>query len=80
MHFLENLRETVASLFLHFQRSYAEAAQMRRSEVREIFDSSTFSDWKKAREADQKMQAAMIQRLDVVIKALGQVGKAIAYR
>jgi len=77
---LENLRETVASLFLHFQRSYDEASRMRRSEVREIFDSSTFRDWKKGREAEQKIDLAVINRLDVVIKALGQVGKAIATR
>ncbi|MBI3229539.1 MAG: hypothetical protein HYZ45_04940 [Burkholderiales bacterium] len=77
---MENLRETVASLFLHFHRSYEEAAHMRRSEVREIFESSTFRDWKKAREAEQKIDVAVINRLDVVIKALGQVGKAIVSR
>ncbi len=53
---------------------------MRRSEVREIFDSSTFREWKKGREAEQKIDLAVINRLDVVIKALGQLGKAIATR
>lgn len=77
---MENLRETVATLFLHFQRSYDEATRMRRSEVREIFESSTFREWKKGREAEQKIDLAVINRLDVVIKALGQLGKALVSR
>lgn len=53
---------------------------MHRSDVREIFDSSTFRDWKKAREVEQKIDVAVVNRLDVVIKALGQLGKAIVHR
>jgi hypothetical protein len=53
---------------------------MRGSDIRSIFGSKAFSDWKKSQESRQKVDAAIIERLDNVTKALGNLGKALAAR
>lgn len=51
---------------------------MRSSDVRSIFQSKAFGEWKKGREAEQKVSLAVIERLDVVIKALGNLAKVMS--
>lgn len=43
-----------------------------------FLSSKTFDDWKKGREAEMKMQAAMIDRLNGVIRACNLVAKTVA--
>jgi hypothetical protein len=74
----EKHSEVLASLFLHFGVSYSDARAMRSSDVRSIFDSRAYSDWKKAQEARHKVDAAIIDRLDNVAKAIVNLGKVIA--
>lgn len=44
--------------------------RMPMSEAAAIFGSKSFADWKKLRENDSKLQLAIIDRLDGVIKTL----------
>jgi hypothetical protein len=73
----EKHSEVLASLFLNFGIDYEKALRMRRSDVQSIFESKAFSEWKKNREGSQKIDMAVIERLDVVIKAIGNLGKAL---
>ena len=43
-----------------------------------FFESKSFVDWKKAREAELKTQVAIVERLNSVIHACGIVAKTIA--
>ncbi len=70
----------LASLFLNFGIDYSKAQSMRRSDVQAIFESKAFSDWRKSQEANQKTQAAVIERLDLVIKSVSGLGKALSRR
>jgi phage tail tube protein FII len=51
---------------------------MRSSDVRSIFQSKAFGDWKKGRESEHKVALASIERLDVLIKAVGNLAKVMA--
>lgn len=68
----------LATLFLNFGIDYGKAQLMRRSDVQTIFESKAFGDWKKAQEARQKIDLAVVERLDVVIRAIGNLGKALS--
>lgn len=72
----EKHSEVLATLFLNFGIDYGKALLMRRSDVTSIFESKAFSDWKKSREAQQKIDAAVLERLDGVIRAIASLGKA----
>lgn len=77
----EKHSEVLASLFLHFGvKDYSVARAMRSSDVRSIFESRAYSDWKKSQEAGHKVDAAIIDRLDNVTKAINQLGKLLARR
>lgn len=51
---------------------------MQPSVIRKFFDGKAFGDWKKGREAELKTQAAIVNRLNDVIRACGVVAKTIA--
>lgn len=50
---------------------------MQPSDVKDFFESATFSDWKKVKEAEMKLQVAGINRLNDVIRAIGSLGKSL---
>lgn len=66
----------MAELVLHCNQTIDAAHGARQSDVRAMFESKTFADWKKAREHEMKLQLAMIERLDGVIKSLHNIAKA----
>ena len=43
-----------------------------------FFDGKPFADWKKAKEGEWKIQSAIIDRLNNVIRACGIVAKAVS--
>ncbi len=45
-----------------------------------VFDSKAYGEWKKSRDANQKIDLAVIDRLDVLIKSIGGLGKLLAKR
>lgn len=51
---------------------------MQPSSVRKFFEGKPFDDWKKGRESELKMQAAIVNRLNDVIRASVIVAKTIA--
>lgn len=67
-----------SSLTLYSSTSLADAMQMQPSTVRKFFEGKPFDDWKKGRESELKTQAAIVNRLNGVIRACGIVAKTIA--
>lgn len=67
-----------SSLTLYSSTSLAEAMQMQPSVVRKFFEGKPFNDWKKGRESELKMQAAIVNRLNDVIRASVIVAKTIS--
>jgi hypothetical protein len=53
---------------------------MRASDVRALFESKAYSDWIKARENRAKLQGAILDRIDNVIKAIGNLAKSLTRR
>lgn len=77
---LEKLNELTATLFLHFNLDIAQALKMRESDVSMVFDSKAFGEWKKARDGRNKLDMAVIDRLDALNKNIGNLGKVLAAR
>jgi len=48
------------------------------SVVTSFFEGKAFADWKKGRESELKLQAAIVNRLNDVIRASGIVAKTVA--
>ncbi|WP_395601208.1 hypothetical protein AB4P95_29790 (plasmid) [Pseudomonas sp. A1437] len=48
--------------------------------MRKLFDSKPFSNWKTGRENENKVVKAELERLDAIIKSLGNVAQIIAKR
>lgn len=70
--------ELATSLSLYGSTPLPAALAMPGSVARKFFDGKTFEDWRKAREADSKTQAAIVNRLNDVIRACGIVAKTVA--
>jgi hypothetical protein len=66
------------SLSLYSSTSYPEAMRMGISDARDFLESKAFETWVKNRELEQKVQLALVGRLDGVIKAIGGLGKVIS--
>ncbi len=67
-----------SSLTLYSSTSLAEAMQMQPSVAMKFFEGKPFNDWKKGRESELKMQAAIVNRLNDVIRASVIVAKTIS--
>jgi hypothetical protein len=50
--------------------------QMKLSDVTAFFGSKAFASWKKNKEQETKLQLAMLDRLNGVITAIGNLGKS----
>lgn len=69
---------TASSLTLYSSTSLNEALAMQPSVAKRFFEGKPFEDWKKGKEAELKTQAAVVNRLNDVIRACGIVAKTIA--
>lgn len=67
-----------SSLTLYSHSSLKDALAMQPSMARRFFDGKPFDDWKKGRESELKTQAAIVNRLNDVIRACGIIAKTIA--
>lgn len=47
------------------------------SDAKRFCDSKAFADWRGAREAESKVQAAVVDRLNGVIRAVGALAKSM---
>jgi hypothetical protein len=52
---------------------------MTESDATEFFNGKSFKDWQKGREAEMKMQSAIVNRLNEVIRGLGIVAKSRSF-
>ena len=67
-----------SSLAIYSHTSLVDAMAIPASTARKFFEGKPFDDWKKVRESELKTQAAIVNRLNDVIRACGVVAKAIA--
>ncbi|MCY1426218.1 hypothetical protein D9M71_420340 [compost metagenome] len=51
---------------------------MAQSDVADFFDGKAYADWRRGREQEFKVQAAIGERLNSVIRACGVIVKAVA--
>lgn len=70
--------ELASSLALYANTSLDGAMAMQPSIATAFFESKAFENWKKGREAELKIQAATVERLNDVIRACGVVAKTVA--
>ncbi len=63
---------------LYSSTSYPEALRLGVSDAQGFFDSKAYTDHRKSREAELKLQAALIARMDVMIRAIGALSNALA--
>lgn len=73
---MESLVSLRADLALFCNQPLDVAGRVTQSDARNFFDSQSFANWKKAREHQHKVDAAMLSRLDALIKGLSAIGKA----
>lgn len=74
------MTELAVSLSLYSSTSFNEALQMPVSMAEQFFESKSFADWKKSRESELKIQSAVVDRLNSVVRAVGMVAKVFAGR
>jgi len=60
--------------------SYNEALNMALSDLSDIFDSQGFKQLQKAKEAENQLLIAPLERLNEVIRGLNNLGKALSHR
>lgn len=78
MSWAENLTDMASSLSLYSATSLNDALDLPASVVKKFFDGKPFEDWKKGRDSELKIQAAIVDRLNSVIRACGVVAKTVA--
>lgn len=60
--------------------SYSEVLCMALSDLSDIFDSQGFKQLQKAKEAENQLLIAPLERLNEVIRGLNNLGKALSHR
>lgn len=78
--YARDLINRCAYLDAHRGTAFPLAMQMRLSHLRAYFESEVHQQALKGGDADAKLAAAQINRLDGVIKAIGHLGKILARR
>ena len=71
---------TASSLTLYSSTSLNDALAMQPSVVKRFFEGRPFEDWEKGKEAELKTHAAAVDRLNTVIRSIGNLGKVLARR
>ncbi|MFM0432379.1 hypothetical protein PQQ75_25435 [Paraburkholderia aspalathi] len=67
---MEKLQQLANNLALYSPTSLTEAKRTPVSEAEAFFASKAFQDFQKGREAELKLQLALVNRLDAIHKAL----------
>lgn len=78
--YLSDLIEQGANLALHGGTAFTLALDLPLSAVRDFYESSAFTSYRKGQEAQQKLTIAVLGRIDNVVRAIGNLGKALAGR
>lgn len=76
----EKLTNLAAEYAIYSGTPHPDAWDSSVSVIRDFFESAAFKGWLKNREGEHKMQAAVVGRLDALIRSIGELGKAISRR
>ena len=72
----ENLENQAVELSLYCGQAWSDVVAMRLSDLSGFFATKAFAGWKKARDHEAKLQLAIIDRLDGVIKSIHGLAKS----
>ena len=67
-----------SNLVLYSSTPLDAALRMPASVIKDFFESKAFEDWKKNREAEGRMQSAIVDRLNEIIRGCGIIAKTVA--
>lgn len=67
-----------AELALYFGQDLIQCGKLTETRIRKLFESKPFENWKSNRENEHKAVQAELNRLDAIIKSLGNVAQIIA--
>lgn len=74
------MKGSAHALALYSSTSLPDAFGMTESASREFFEGKVYADWKKGKESEMKLQAGIAERLNNVIRACGNIAKAVSFR
>jgi len=72
--------QTKSDLALYFKQDFLSSNQLTESEVKSLFESQSFENWKKSQENKDKLSAALLKGVNHIIKGLGVIAKQLAMR
>lgn len=75
---MENLNKLAHSVCLYGNSGLQDAFNVKVSDAADFFEGKAFADWVKGKEAEHKVQAAIGERLNSVIRACGVIVKAVS--
>ena len=76
--YVDDLMGLASALTLHGGTPLPQALALPVSVAKRFFDSKTFDDWRRGREHEAKVQIAVVNRLNDVIRSLGVVAKTVS--
>lgn len=76
---MENMKTSAHAAALYSSTSLPDAFGMTYSDIGEFFDGKAYADWRKGKEGEMKLLAGIAERLNNVIKACGNIAKAVSY-
>ena len=76
--FVENLNYLAHNLSLYSHTSLKDAFSMTQTQAEQFIEGKAFEEWVKVKESEQKVQAALGDRLNGVIRACGVIVKAVS--
>ena len=74
----KDLFDLAASLTLYTATPLNDALDLPASAAVDLFNSKPFEDWKRGRESELRLQGAIVDRLNEVIRGCGIIVKTIA--
>lgn len=75
---MENLTQLIHNVSIYSSTSLIDAYNLTQSQAESFVDGKAFKDWVKVKESEQKLQAALGDRLNGVIRACGVIVKAVS--
>lgn len=75
---MENLTYLAHNLSIYSHTSLNEAFNLPQSQAEDFIEGKAFAEWAKVKESEQKLQVALGDRLNSVIRACGVIVKAVS--
>lgn len=74
---MESLINLRADLVLFCGQQMDVAGRIKLSDAKAFFDSKRYTEWKKSKDHEARVQAAIVERLNGVIEAIGALAKGM---